>query len=119
MSLRLEDVNVNMHLLIEYDMDRENSRLSTGPAFRARLQGMNCLKAEKKDPSTCANNEEPDKPAHPHFPTQYKDLVEDIGQTAKILTKRVAAKTGLGLHYSKIPLGPFCQPAVHVYKTIV
>ena len=59
-----------------------------------------------------ANSEEPTKPAQSRqdlrcSPTQYMDRVEDIRLIVKILTRRVAAKTDLGLPHSYMSLGPF------------
>ena len=41
------------------------------------------------------------------LPTQHKDLVEDIGLIAKVLTQRVAVQYGLGLHPLYTAQGPF------------
>ena len=55
--------------------------------------------------NACCNN---------FVPTQYRDLLEDTEQIAKILTRRVAAQTGLGLRHTYMPEGPFCQLTGHM-----
>ena len=75
---------------------------------------------EKRDLRN-ANSEDPDQPAHPRSlvrifcsPNQYRDLVEDKGLIAKILTPRVVAQTSLGLRHSGMPLGSFRQVAAQI-----
>ena len=50
-------------------------------------------------------------------PTQFRNLVEDIGLIAKILTRSIAVQTGLGLSNSYMPYGRFlatnCSPESH------
>ena len=60
--------------------------------------------AEVKGLRTYANNDGPDQPTHSGqdircLPAQYRELLEDIRIIAKILTRRVATQTGLGLRH--------------------
>ena len=49
--------------------------------------------------------------------TQNRDLIEGIGCIAKISARRVAVQTGLGLRYSYMLQGPYCQPGGHLTST--
>ena len=51
--------------------------------------------------------------------TQYRDLVEDIALVVKILTRRLATQTCLGLCHLYMPWRPPCQPPDHLEQRFV